>query len=298
MPNSRHAGASEGARNLYRFPGPAIVSFSGGRTSAFMLKRIVDAHGGRLPVDIAVVFANTGRERPETLHFVRDCAAAWAVDITWVEYDWDAPHRTRVVDYDTASRDGEPFAALVERKGFVPNPTMRFCTSFLKRDRIDAWARHWRGWRRWRSVVGLRADEPRRVARMRAMNCGARAGGRAVLPLAEAGVAERAVLAWWAAQPFDLAIPGYAGNCDLCFLKGRGKLLRLVRDDPRLADWWIAQEAGVAHRAGRDGRFCASMKRFRLDETYAEMQRAALAQGDLFEATPGAGEALDCDCAD
>ena len=130
------------------------------------------------------------------------------------------------------------------------------------------------------------------------MNCGARAGGRAVLPLADAGVSERDVLAWWARQTFDLAIPGYAGNCDLCFLKGRAKLLRLARDDPRLTDWWIAQEARVAHRAGRDGRFCASMKRFRLDETYAELQRAALAQGDLFDAAPGAGEALDCDCPD
>ena len=35
-----------------------------------MLKHIVDAHGGRLPDDIAVVFANTGMERPETLDFV------------------------------------------------------------------------------------------------------------------------------------------------------------------------------------------------------------------------------------
>ena len=51
-----------------------------------MLKHILDAHGGRLPHDIAVVFANTGMERPETLDFVDTCATAWDVPIVWVEY--------------------------------------------------------------------------------------------------------------------------------------------------------------------------------------------------------------------
>ena len=44
-------------RNHYRVPRPAVISFSGGRTSAYMLRRIIDAYGGRLPSDIAVVFA-------------------------------------------------------------------------------------------------------------------------------------------------------------------------------------------------------------------------------------------------
>ena len=30
----------------YIVPRPAVISFSGGRTSAYMLKQIVDAHGG------------------------------------------------------------------------------------------------------------------------------------------------------------------------------------------------------------------------------------------------------------
>ena len=52
-------------RNPYRVPRPAVISFSGGRTSSYMLKKIVDAYGGRLPSDIAVVYVNTGMERPE-----------------------------------------------------------------------------------------------------------------------------------------------------------------------------------------------------------------------------------------
>ena len=86
----------------YIVPRPAIISFSGGRTSSYMLKHIVDAHRGRLPAETTVVFANTGMERPETLDFIDTCARAWSIDIVWAELDWAAPHRTRIVDYATA----------------------------------------------------------------------------------------------------------------------------------------------------------------------------------------------------
>ena len=284
--------------NPYRLPRPAVVSFSGGRTSAYLLKHILDAFGGRLPGDVAVVFANTGMERSDTLDFVDICARAWSVDIAWLEYDWDAPRRTRLVDYRTASRAGEPFAALIARKGFVPSVNIRFCTGFQKRDRIEAYARHRLGLKRWHSVVGLRADEPRRVQRMRAEDCGSRTGAHAVLPLADAGVVEADVLSWRRRQPFDLAIPGYAENCTLCFLKGRGKLLHLIREEPALAEWWIAQEAAVANRTGPDGRACESMKRFRLGETYEALRTAALTARDLFDPGALASESIDCLCTD
>ena len=291
-------------RNPYRVPTPAVVSFSGGRTSAFMLRHILDAYHGRLPADVAIVFANTGMERRETLDFVDTCAAAWSIAVHWVEYDWDAPHRTRVVDHSTAARRGEPFAALIDRKGFVPNPTLRMCTHFMKRDRIEAFARHRLGLKRWHAVIGLRADEQRRVLRMRAMNCGSRTGAHAVLPLADAGVREADVLEWWKRQPFQLGIPSWAGNCNACFLKGRKKLVRIIRDDPSAADWWIEQEAKVAHRTGPDGRACESLKRFRLAETYAELKADALASRDLFdEADPSSrdgddADSVECHCTD
>jgi hypothetical protein len=53
--------------------------------------------------------------------------------------------------------------------------------------------------------------------------------------------------AFWAGQPFDLALPNIgcktpAGNCDLCFLKSAGTISALLRADPGLADWWIRME--------------------------------------------------------
>ena len=57
-----------------------------------------------------------------------------------------------------------------------------------------------------------------------------------MLPLADAGVREADVIEWWKQQPFDLGIPSYAGNCACYFLKGRTKLIRIIREDPSLAD--------------------------------------------------------------
>ena len=59
---SRHDPASPGRRNPYRVPRPALVSFSDGKTSTFIPKHIVDAYGGELPDDSAVVYANTNTE--------------------------------------------------------------------------------------------------------------------------------------------------------------------------------------------------------------------------------------------
>ena len=48
--------------NPYKIPEPALISFSGGRTSGFMLWKILQAYNGKLPEDIWVVFANTGKK--------------------------------------------------------------------------------------------------------------------------------------------------------------------------------------------------------------------------------------------
>ena len=62
----------------FRIDGPAVVSFSGGRTSGCMLRRILDEG---LSPDVHVLFADTGKERAETYAFVEACAAQWAVAV-------------------------------------------------------------------------------------------------------------------------------------------------------------------------------------------------------------------------
>ena len=80
------------------------VSFSGGRSSAMMAKIMVDNYTND---ELIFTFANTGKELPETLDFVNDCDKAWNLNVVWIEY---CPiNKFKVVDYESASRDGLPF---------------------------------------------------------------------------------------------------------------------------------------------------------------------------------------------
>ncbi len=99
-------------RSPYLLSEPALVSFSGGRTSGYMLWHILQAQGGKLPKDVRVAFMNTGKEREETLVFVKECGERWGVEIVWLEYDriemWadDVRQVARIVDFNSASRKG------------------------------------------------------------------------------------------------------------------------------------------------------------------------------------------------
>ena len=66
----------EQQQKTYKLPDNNVcISFSGGRTSAFMLHHILEANNG-LPDNALVCFQNTGREMPQTLAFVNSFAAA------------------------------------------------------------------------------------------------------------------------------------------------------------------------------------------------------------------------------
>jgi hypothetical protein len=250
--------------NIY---GDLLISFSGGRTSAYMLWRILQAFDGELPDNKVVVFANTGKERPETLRFVREVGINWGVHIVWIEAGGLEGYRFAGHD---PSRNGEPFADLIKRKKFTPNALARFCTQELKVKPMLAFAAHRFLGRPYTEAIGLRADEPWRVAKMMGRN--ADDGRHCVAPLATAGIRKADVLAFWAAQDFDLELPpGGAGNCDLCFLKSRRTLERLISEDPSRADWWIEQER-------------VSGGRFVTEYSYAELRASAVAQPDLFDA--------------
>lgn len=226
------------ASNPYRIEGPALISFSGGRTSAFMLWSILQAHGGALPADVIPVFCNTGKEREETLRFVHECGSRWGADVVWLE-------RTPKGGFDrvglnSASRDGAPFAQVIAERQMPPNWRMRYCTADLKVRPKVAFAESL-GWESWSNAIGLRGDEGHRILKFFASNEGNKQE-RLKVPLAEAKVTVQDVMAFWAAQPFDLGLRPWEGNCDLCFLKGRGIRKAIIRDNPAAADWWAEQE--------------------------------------------------------
>ena len=258
-------GESERGDPFY-ITGPAVISFSGGRTSAYMLYRILQAHGGALPDNVVVVFANTGREMPATLDFVRDCGAAWNVPIVWLEYRWKPGGPwAEVVSHNSASRDGTPFEMKLMAGSALPNPVQRSCTQELKIRTIKRWVRAILKWNHWSNVIGLRADEMRRVERTKQPT---KDRWTVATPLADAGITLADVRAFWKAQPFDLRLAGpWEGNCDGCFLKSRAAIMRMHRDHPDQMKWWAKMEAVKRGVAGQG-------RTFRKDrEPYAELAR-------------------------
>lgn len=282
----------------FRIIGPTCISFSGGRTSAYMLWRVLQSNGG-LPEETKVCFANTGKEDEATLQFVQDCSEHWDVPITWLEYvTADEPaDRFRVVSFDTASRNGEPFEAAIRRKNYLPNPVTRFCTVELKIRTMHRYLRSL-GWadgdREWDQMVGIRADEQRRVAKIRARPSPKTTRETMVMPLADAGVTVQEVGEFWARQPFNLQLTTVngrtlAGNCDLCFLKPAGQIQSLIVEQPQRAVWWAGMEA-LSLSSKPSGAV------FRSDRpTYAQMARYATQQKDMFDM---AEEGIACFCGD
>ena len=230
-------------RDPFKIDSPTCLSVSGGRTSGYMLWRVLEANDGALPPEAIACFANTGKEEEATLRFVRDMSVHWNVPIVWVEYRNDEQGYA-IVDFDSASRNGEPFAAIIAKRQYLPNPVTRFCTIDLKIRPMAIYLKSLGMGDTKRecenmSWIGIRADEPRRIAKI---------ADKTRLPLARAGVSVRDVTEFWARQPFNLELPTYngrtlAGNCDLCFLKPNNQIRTLIAQKPERAVWWAAQEA-------------------------------------------------------
>ena len=256
-------------RNPYFCDEPTVISFSGGRTSAFMLHKVLDAHDGVLPDFVKVVFANTGKEMPQTLEFVEDCSNNWNVDIVWLErfllseeeslaksgkkYSYE----TKIVNYKTASRNGEPFESLSHRP-MLPNPVARFCTVELKIRAISEYLVNTCGFEKpYVGYIGIRYDEQTRAVKM---NRTIESGQERRLPLFEDKITKKDIYRFWINQPFDLQLPNNNGttdwgNCDLCFLKGANKRLSMIKARPELADWWIKMESKFDTKKGQGALF-------------------------------------------
>lgn len=206
-----------------------FVSFSGGRTSARM-SWLIKQHLSNY-LDLLFVFANTGREHPDTLRFVHDVDCFLDLDLVWVEA---VVHRgrkksctSRVVTFETASRNGEPFNAVAAKYG-IPNQTFRHCTRELKTNPMHHYVRSVHGWEKgaYHTALGIRADEKRRVKKTAETQ-------DIVYPLAHWWPMDKQdVLDFWEDYDWNLAIEEREGNCLECHKKSDKKLALLAREHP------------------------------------------------------------------
>jgi len=265
--------------NPYTLPsGNVLISFSGGRTSGYMLHEILRTNGD-LPDRCKVVFSNTGREMPETLDFVQECSERWNVPIVWVEYTPCKPD-FKTVNYDTASRNGAPFEAMIKKDKRVPDAVRRFCTRKLKIKPTTKYLQSI-GWNKWTNAVGIRADEARRIKDSPVQYI---SNWR---PLNDDGIRKPDVLEFWNKQGlafgFDLML-ATTSNCDGCFLKSEANRAAMWKSHPKRMQWWSDMESQI------EGQFI-------YQHSYAQLGDFVQRQGDwIFDDEDYLCQADDGEC--
>jgi len=214
-----------------------VMMFSGGRTSAILAKHI-KSNPDKYP-NVIYVFLNTGKEVEKTLQFVDRCDKEWDLGVIWLEAkvinEKGKGTTYKMVDFKTASRNGEPFEAML-KKYPLPNNMASNCTRELKQRPIDAYLRdNYKDYELIRAI-GIRADEAHRKSIHAASE-------NIIYPLCdEIPFNERMVRMFWEKQSFDLGLKDYEGNCDLCFKKSLKKRLTIIKENPESAKWWLDME--------------------------------------------------------
>lgn len=209
---------------------PILCSISGGKTSGFMAVYLRTLYPSR---KIFFVFANTGREKEETLVFLKNIDEKWNLGIVWIEADIiHAKGRGtlyRIVDFETASRNGQPFENAIKKYG-LPSKLFRHCTRELKEVPIHKYAKEVLG-NEYLTAIGIRADEKHRLSLKEGV----------IYPLAEMKFDKIFINDWWNSQPFNLELKESEGNCDFCFLKSKRKRVNLLKNGLNV-DWWNEME--------------------------------------------------------
>lgn len=196
-----------------------VFNLSGGKSSAYMTILC-----NPTPDDI-VLFTDTGREHPLTYQFLDEIEKHEGFKI----------HRATYTHRRSPGLAG--FDALTNWKYYLPNRVKRICTVELKIMVARRYLRPLIGLR-FEQYIGFRADEERRVRSFRSTY----KGTVTRFPLYEKGITKSMVDAFWLSKPYNLEIPPILGNCDLCFLKGKTNIIKIMSMYPELADKWIADE--------------------------------------------------------
>ena len=214
-----------------------VCTFSGGRTSAFMALLLKDLPKYKDFKKI-FIFANTGKELPQTLEFINKCDKEWNLNIVWLEanviLEKGVATSFKIVNYKTASRNGKPFEDML-KKYPLPNNIASNCTRELKQRPIEKFVKSLK-YKEVYTAMGIRFDERHRESNLAQKQ-------NIIYPLIyDLKVDNKFIRDWWDRQSFDLDLKDYEGNCDLCFKKSLKKRLTIIKENPNISNWWLEME--------------------------------------------------------
>lgn len=204
-----------------------VVSFSGGRTSAYLCSLIKKLHK-----EAVFVFMDTGAEHPATYEFVKQCNDYFNLNLVClravVNMEQGVGVGYRVVSIDEIGHDLQPWRDMSLKYG-LPYHGGAFCTDRMKTTPCKKYLEDVYGVGNYHLWLGIRVDEQKRLNKKDGFSY-----------LADISDFEKQdILDWWAKMPFDLRIKEHLGNCVFCIKKGINKVALAAKDEPQLADKFI-----------------------------------------------------------
>lgn len=200
-----------------------IVSFSGGRTSAYLLNLFKDDKNA------VFIFCDTGAEHPNTYKFIKQCVKHFDIDLiclkTVVNPQKGVGVRYRVVNIDSIGWDLSMFADISKKYGAPFNPGGTHCTQHLKTIPFYKYCDDNFGKDNYITWLGIRIDEIRRLKPK-----------KGVKYLAEISQMDKnGILGFWRDMPFNLDLDEWLGNCVFCIKKPVNRVALATLSEPKLA---------------------------------------------------------------
>jgi len=213
-----------------------IVSVSGGETSLDMAIWLYK--NKQEEYNMLFAFANTSKERPETLEFLNKCDNKYNLNIVWIEAVFSMQYGKgtdyRITDFYKCKRQGEVFEEMILNFG-IPNIKYPHCTRELKSIPLKKLADKTFGVNNYEIAIGYRPDEIDRCASDWKEK-------RHYYPQVYRNMTKPKINISWQERPFRLELKGYEGNCDLCFKKSLRKHLTLLKELKSNYSWWGKME--------------------------------------------------------
>ena len=173
-----------------------VVSFSGGRTSAYMIHRIQTMVSQGLIDNVKYVFMDTGAEHENTYSFVRQVVKHFNIDLVCLRSvmttEVGVGATWRQISIDDICGDYGPWKDMMKCYS-TPFIHGAMCTDRMKTAPYKKYCDETFGRNNYTSWLGIRIDEPRRLKPKKGYRF-----------LAEISPMDKQdILGWWKDQPFD-----------------------------------------------------------------------------------------------
>lgn len=254
-----------------------IVSFSGGRTSAYLVHCIEKMRKNGEIDNVHYVFMDTGAEHPKTYEFIKQVVKHFNIDLVCIRavtnLEIGKGNTYEIININDIGHNLKPWTDMSEKYG-LPYVHGAFCTDRMKTTPYNKWAKDTFGKDNFTSWLGIRIDELNRLSPKKGIKY-----------LAEISPMDKLdIIGFWREMPFDLDINEWEGNCVFCVKKGVNKIALAVIDNPDLAKQFqdVIASDKVRHRESQQEApkvmYRGNMTLEQIINTYGQFSREQIMQ--------------------